>query len=311
MSQSVNMLSQILPIILLIILGMILRKIRFIDQKTIDIFKKVVLNISLPAMLLMAFAQMEFDAKYLGIILTVFGVCLILLILANVVFKRYYPQNPYAPALMTGFETGMIGYALFAAVYGQDQIWRLAIIDLGQVLFVFFILVAYLNVQNGQETKVKSLLSSFLKSPVILAILIGLALGVLDSATGITTKLFSNNSLGVFKFLSDLTVPLITIAIGFELKFSRETLRGPFLTALARILIMFGIATLINQVLIVGLFHLDAEFTVALYTMFLLPPPFVIPIFMQEKRPENRQFVLNTLSVHVVLTLIAFTLIAR
>jgi hypothetical protein len=38
----------------------------------------------------------------------------------------------------------MLGYAIFIAVYGMEEIDKLALIDLGQVLFVFFVLMALL-----------------------------------------------------------------------------------------------------------------------------------------------------------------------
>jgi len=39
---------------------------------------------------------------------------------------------------------GMPGYALFISVYGVEQIGKLALVDLGQVLIVFFVLMAFL-----------------------------------------------------------------------------------------------------------------------------------------------------------------------
>ncbi|MCD8498486.1 MAG: hypothetical protein LRY35_00300 [Clostridiales bacterium] len=117
------------------------------------------------------------------------------------------------------------------------------------------------------------------------------------------------------QLLGNLTVPLITIAIGFELQLGRATFKAPLLAALVRILVLFTLATLINKVLIRDLLHLEPQFETALMTMFLLPPPFVIPILMAgknqsaEKRAEHRQFVLGTLSIHILLSLIAFILV--
>jgi len=62
------------------------------------------------------------------------------------------------------------------------------------------------------------------------------------------------------QLLGNLTVPLITLAIGFELQLNRETFKAPLLAALVRILTMFALATLINKFLIRDLLHLEPAF---------------------------------------------------
>lgn len=300
------MLLKIVPIILMILLGMTLRKIDFVRPQTIEDLKKMVLNISLPAMLFTAFADTRFSSQYLGIIAAVFLSCLLLLLLAAPVLRRLGVENPFMPALFVGFETGMIGYSLFVATFGQQEMYKLAIIDLGQVLFVFLVLIPSVNRRNGFTTNNRELVGSFFKSPVILAILIGITF----SLTGLTPVLHANQNMGflfdLLSLLSNLTVPLITLAIGYELRLKKDIFRGPLLVAATRMLILLGIAFVIDKVLIVGLLRLDRVFEIALYTMFILPPPFVIPIIMREKKPEYRQFVLNTISIHIVLTAVAF-----
>ena len=44
-------------------------------------------------------------------------------------------------------------------------------------------------------------------------------------------------------------------------------------------------------------------------TMFVLPPPFVIPLFMREPEGPDRTFVVNALSLATLVTLVAFTVI--
>jgi len=315
MSDPLTLFLQVLPIILLIALGMLLRQTRFLKPETVEQLKQMVLSIGLPALLFQAFASTTLNQSYLAIVATVFVTCLVLLGAAILVLRLLKVDNPFAPALFTGFETGMIGYALYLAVFGQSEVFRLAIVDLGQVTFVFFVLVTFISRQNGDRMGGWQLIRSFLLSPVILAIL----LGILASLTGLGGLLQTTRGgqmvATTVQLLGNLTVPLITMAIGYELHLGRATLKAPLLAALVRILVLFGLATLINKVLISGLLHLEPQFETALMTLFLLPPPFVIPILMSgkhqtaEKRAEHRQFVLGTLSIHIILSLIAFILV--
>ena len=57
----------------------------------------------------------------------------------------------------------MLGYAVFGSIYGVENISRFAVIDLGQVLFVFFILVTRLEFQQNHRLTIGQTLKQFLK----------------------------------------------------------------------------------------------------------------------------------------------------
>jgi hypothetical protein len=306
MPEALRLALRILPIVLLILLGMGMNRWQMIRQQTVDDLKKIVMNLSLPAMLFLSFARTTFSSQYLGVIAAVFLACLVMLGAALAITRRLRLDNPFIPALYAGFETGMIGYALFIAAFGQQEIAKLAIVDLGQVLFVFFVLVYYINLKSGIAVEGRQLLLSFAKTPVIVAILAGVALSLSGLAGWLEASPATSFLFDGLGLLGNLTVPLITIAIGYELRLNRETLRGPLLVAASRILILLLLASLLNRYLLVGWLGLNRMFEVALLTLFVLPPPFVIPILMRESQPAHRQFVLNTISIHILLTIIAF-----
>ena len=135
--------SKVLPVILLFILGAFLRRTRFLAESTVGDLKKLIVNITLPAVLFLAFAGVNLEGRHLVIVAIVFAACLLALLLGRLIGPPLGLRSPYFPALMTGFEAGMMGYAIFGAVYGAGQIFNFAVVDLGQVLFVFFILVPF------------------------------------------------------------------------------------------------------------------------------------------------------------------------
>ena len=305
MRDTFEILSKVLPVIILIILGGFLRKAKFIGQNTISEFKKIVVNITLPATLFLTFAKTTFESRYIMIFISVFLVCIIMLLLGTVIKKQLKLSNKYYPAIFSGFETGMMGYSLYAVVYGSANIYKLALIDLGQVVFVFFVLVSYLQKLNGRSANAKELTISFIKSPVILSIILGITVSFMGDFSSISSPVI-NSIFETLRLLSEMTMPLICIAIGYELKINLKGIGGPLLATVIRMVILLGMAYAINEIVIDRLLDLDNTFKIALYTMFLLPPPFVIPIYMDEKEEENKQFILNTLSISIILSLIAF-----
>ncbi len=309
MTDTIAVVSKVLPVIFLIVLGNILQRSGFLKQSTIDELKKVIVNISLPALLFMAFAETDFEFRYLLIFLSVFLICGIML-LFGVAFKSLTrADNRYVPSVFSGFETGMMGYSIFVAVYGAANMYKLAIIDLGQVTFVFFVLVSYLQRLNGESANVKQLALSFIKSPVILSIISGILVGSLGVFGVVKAFPLSNSVVEMFKLLSNLTVPVICIVIGYELRLDLQNLGKPLLAALIRLTALMAIAFFMNTLLIGKVLHLDNTFKIALYTMFLLPPPFVIPIFMKDGEGNNKQFILNTISISIILSLAAFLIL--
>lgn len=305
MGDTFVILSKVLPVIILIIFGSIIRKIGFIDQNTVSGLKKIAVNVTLPAALFLTFAKTTFESRYMLIFLSVFLVCIVMLLLGTVFKKLFKQSNIYYPTIFSGFETGMMGYSLFAVVYGSANIFKLAIIDLGQVVFVFFVLVSYLQKLNGKSSNVKQLAVSFIKSPVILSVILGITLSFMGDFNSISSPVL-NSVFETLRLLSEMTMPIICIAIGYELKINLKGIGGPLIATVLRMLLLLGIAFAINEIIIDRLLNLDNTFKIALYTMFLLPPPFVIPIYMDEKEEQNKQFILNTISISIILSLLAF-----
>lgn len=306
MTQFYEVVSKALPVILLIILGACLRYSQFISKTAIGDFKKIIVNIALPSTLLLTFAGTTFAGKYLWIVLCVFAICVLMLFAGLIIGRKMSPENKYFPALFTGFEAGMLGYALFASFFGSENVFKFAIIDIGQVVFVFFVLTAFLRSRNGETATAKSLLSGFFRSPVIISILLGVLIGVTGVFSAISENRIGISFIEVLKLLGGLTQPLICIVIGYELKINLKNMLVPLVAVLLRMSIFLGIAYILNTLLIDGALHLDQSFQIAVYTMFLLPPPFVIPIFMADSAEKEKPIILDMISLHILCSLAAY-----
>ena len=306
MENLFTVLLKFLPVLLMIMLGALIRRIKLLKPDTIQELKTILINISLPSMFVLTFAKTSFELRYLMIFTAEFIVYLIMLFLGRGVSKKLCPGNAYYPSVFAGHENGMLGYALFTAFFGAANTYKLAIFDIAQVVFVFFVLVNFLRKQNGTNATARQIILGFAKSPIILSI----SAGIILSATGLTSYVqkfqITDSLVNVLTLLGNLTVPIICITIGYELRIDLNNIARPFFTVLIRMGLMLGFAFLMNEFLVSGVLHLDKSFEVALYTMFLLPPPFVIPIFIDQKAEKEKNDILNVISLHIVMTLIAF-----
>ncbi|MCO5246879.1 MAG: AEC family transporter [Anaerolineae bacterium] len=301
--------SKVLPVFLLILLGVLLRRIRLMRPESVADIKKLVVNVTLPAALFLAFSQVTIELHYLLIVVTVFAACWLVLLLGGRLHGPLRIDSPFMPSLLTGFEAGMMGYAIYGAVYGADNIWRFGIIDLGQVLFVFFVLVPGLKRLSTGATSFRETLLGFLKTPVILAILAGLLASQIGLSDLLAASSIGDSLLETVRLVGSMTTPLVAIAIGYELQLRAGEISRPLRTIATRLLIWVP-AGLAFSLLVVGrLLHLDTAFQAAVLTMAILPPPFVIPLFMPNADEADVNFVVNALTLAILVTLVAYPLI--
>lgn len=301
--------SKVLPVILLFILGAFLRKTHFLDESTVSGLKKLVVNVTLPAALFLAMAGVNLEARHLAIVGSVFAGCALAPLIGRLVGRPLGLPSPYFPPLMTGFEAGMMGYAIFGAVYGAANIYNFAVIDLGHVIFIFFVLVPFVQRLSTGAATFGQMLLGFLKTPVIVAIFLGILFNRLGLESTLRAWPPSEAVLRTLELLGAVTTPLIALAIGYEVRVQRGMLLKPAQTIALRLSLWLPAGLLLNALVVGPLFPGDRLLQAAVMTMFVLPPPFVIPLFMSKASHEERTFVVNTLSLATLVTLIAFTVI--
>lgn len=309
MNEYLDIILSVLPVLTLFALGYFLQKIRFFQPESVPDIRKIVVSIALPCVLFLAFSQLELQLSLLAIVVVVFGVCVVMVLIGKGVAGMLQVSSPYFALLFGGFETGMLGYAIFISVYGMEEVDKLAIIDLGQVLFVFFVLMALLIKLRDGAQRFGQLLRLFLTSPVIISIFLGIFVSLLKRVFDFSGTQWYLYIEDVASMLGNLTVPLICIVIGYELKLDFQTLRLSAQTILIRTVLLLGFALAINKILFVRILHLGPMYEYALLTMFVLPPPFVMSLFLKEEDQANQHYVVNTLSLSTLVSLVVFIVV--
>ncbi len=292
----------ILPVLLLFVLGFMLQKTRFFTKASVADVKKIVSTIALPALLFQAFSSLEIETNYLILVVVVFLICALMILLGKLIARILHIDSPYFPLMMGGFEMGMLGYALFLSFHGEKHLGKIALVDLGQVVFVFFVLMALLIRERDGVQSIKALAKQFITSPVIIAIFAGILASLLKPV--ITTGPLLE-SLGSFiGMVGGLTVPLIAITLGYGIHIKREGLVLSIKTIVVRKILLIGLALLVNHLLVDKLLHMDAMYRYALLIMFLTPPPFVISIYMPIHNQKENDYVANTLSLDTLVSVV-------
>ncbi|WP_096173963.1 AEC family transporter [Cohaesibacter sp. ES.047] len=117
-----TLVEQILPILLIILVGVALRRFEVFSPSAIESLTRVVVNIVLPSVLFTVFLEMEMKPAYAGVFVVVGGICLGLYGLGFVLGRLVAPHHPYFRFLFTGLEYGMLGVSLFGGAYGLEKV---------------------------------------------------------------------------------------------------------------------------------------------------------------------------------------------
>ncbi len=306
MGRVIEVIQTVAPVLVLLCIGMVCRSRKLISREGINALKSVVVNITLPAVLLSAFATTKYTFMDVVIPLMMFLICLAAYFMGKAAARIFRLSSRFVPFLTTGFEAGMLGYALFGMLCGSSRTAEFARIDLGQVLFVFTLYKVLLGMETREKTDVRQLLREMAFSPIILAIAAGVILG----AAGIYQALVPSGVSGVFDACTDFigapTSAIILLAIGYDL------VPGdiPWASTVKVVAVRFGIMMILRFVLIgfLRLFGLDAALSAAVSVMFILPPPFVLPVFADDA--DQRVYVSSALSVSTLAAIAGFAVLA-
>ena len=299
-------LRTVLPVLLMLFLGAFCRRKAIISREGIQALKTVAVQIALPAVLLHTFAVTQYTFRDVMIPLIMFAVCVAAWLLGKALGPRLGMKSPFVPYLTTGFEAGMLGYALFTLLYGSERIPSFARIDLGQVLFVFTLYKILLSRSEGKQIAAKTLVREMVSSPIILAIAVGVILG----ATGLYQALIPSGVSALVDactdFVSAPAAALILLAIGYDLVFDDIPWKDALSVVGLRLAIMAVLGTAVFFALRLLFPELRSEAAVIL--MFLLPPPFVLPVFAAGE--SQRTYVSASLSLSTLVSILGFAILA-
>ncbi|MCE5187765.1 MAG: AEC family transporter [Eubacteriales bacterium] len=304
MQRIVSVLKIVLPLIVSLGIGLFARKKAILSAEAIEGMKTFVMKFALPAMLFGLFFTAEYSASILLFAATMFLLGFLGLGLGFLIGKPLEKQSPMLKFMTAGWEVGMLGYALYSLLYGAENLRYMALMDFGQVLFVFSGFIAALNARTG--CSMKDSLKSMLPNPVPWAMLAGAILAILGVSralepSGVTALISS-----VCSFVSTPLSCLIFVVVGYGISFSRKNIKTAFLAAGMRVLVCAALCVL--ALWLIGSFvPLSDPMRWAIIIIFLTPAPFILTMYTNTE--QERADVSMSLSLQTMLSVLAFLLI--
>jgi Predicted permeases len=305
-----SLLEKLLPVLIIITVGWILRKGKIISAEAVDGLKTLIVNVGLPCILFLSFSKTALETRYVIIVIAVFVMCMVLygygFLLRNKlpeIFGSYF-----TPWFMSGFEFGMIGVGLFAALWGTDNLPIITLIGLGHEFFAWFVAVPYIQFKNSGSFNMAQTLSKFIRTPIILGILGGLLFNVTGLYHILQTFFWGRALLSSMTIISNIGVPLILIIVGYSLVIEKDNAKKAVLYILARVIPVLAAGTGALALIRTLAGTVDPLFRIAFYAYLILPPSYLVPVYVKDNE-EERHFFTQSVVYYTIVSFIGYVIL--
>ncbi|WP_440210028.1 AEC family transporter [Actinobacillus pleuropneumoniae] len=206
-----------LPTILLMLLGIFLRRRKFVDDDFCNTASKVMFNFALPTMLFLNVVKSPLDySKDLNLIFAGLSGTLIIYMIAEWWAAKYIRERGYRCIFTQGvFRTNaaILGLALTINAYGEAGLATVSIYTASLViLFNVLSVITILNSLSDQKPSAARLAAAVAKNPLIQAIVLGIVVNYLQIR-------IPKSLMQTAQSLANITLPMALICIGATLDF--------------------------------------------------------------------------------------------
>ena len=296
----------VIPVVFTFLLGFFCRKKGILKPEGLAGIRSLVSNVFLPVTLFNAFFTAEYSARIALTFGTVFLACSLGLAAGFALRRFAEPFGKFMPFLVTNFEGGMLGYALYSLLYpGMTSVFAMA--DIGQTLCAHTVFLVALVAVSGSGASPVDALKRAIRTPALIGSLMGVFLGILGMGKAAAANEVGSVLKELISFITAPTSALILIVVGYDLDFKRELIRPVAATIAIRLIIMAALA-LFSSVLIFHIIPFEKPLFIAILLAYSLPAPFIVPLYADVT--GHADYISTVLSMQTVISILLFIGIA-
>lgn len=305
----------LLSIVLIVGAGYFLAMKGFMDERAAEGLRKLITELTLPLLLFDAFLRLEPEGRNVLLALVIAATCAAMGLAGLAVSRLLKLPKRETVLLFQGFEAGMLGYALFGGFHGREHLPAFAALDLGQVVYVFTVLMAQMQRAESERALGSGTVphagsgahfpwKDIFRSRVLWAICGGIAISLLLPGLQRFLTASEGFAVAITSTVGGMTSPLVCLVIGASLKGGLTRERTSMHVVAARMLAGLAAGSLIAFVVVPAL-GFSSWHAKAAMVLFALPPPFVIPVYYH----GNAGFIGRVLTVSTAVSVILVSLL--
>ena len=250
--------NAVMPLIIMVALGYVLKRIGLIKPDFARAANKLVFRVLLPALLFLNVYKIESvgDISINYVIYALISVLLIFLIVAPLTAVFTDKRERRGVLLQASFRSNfaLVGVALALALFGDKGVGAAALLSSVAIPTYNILAVVALSVFSGggEKPSVKKMLLAIVKNPLIIATLLGLLCVIVRAPLGAFGVGFRLSDIKivykVLEYLSDASTPITLLVLGAQFEFyeigemKREIIIGTAIRVLIVPVLGLGIA---------------------------------------------------------------------
>lgn len=300
--------AKVLPILILITFGYIIKRTSFLDNSVFSGIKKIVFNIALPSILFLSFINIELKFEYIGLNLWVITLLFLLNMLGRLFNRINKISNLILPYVLSGTTFALLGIVLYSTAFGSDNIAYFTIMAIGHEIYIWIIYISLMRIDlSGEKFTFKGFVN-IIKSPLIVSILLSVLLNILGLSSYFTTNPILSGINQTLNYLAQLATPLILLIVGYDLEFNPSYTRLSVIFTLIRRISLVGFGFAMAFLVLPRIMELTNYHIYALMIFFMLPPPFGLSTFIELSGGSKKDSIIgnNVVVLDTILCIITF-----
>ncbi len=300
-----NALVTLVPVVLMIFLGFVSRRMQWITMEQKNGANKLIFSVLFPIMIFHVLFTSSIDASAIPMILFVLVAWIILWFVGRLLSgwtgKEYAHISPY---LITCVEGGNVALPLYLSIVGSAYAINTVTFDIAGTILTFIVVPIVVTKSIAGNVSAKQLTKQVLTSPFILAVLIGLGCNFLGLYRLLSETVFLEVYTASMDMVTSPIVAVILFCIGYDFSLEKEAI-GPLL----KLMILKFVGAVIIQVGLLTLFTVTKEMKIAILLYFMCPTGFGTPIVISPlyHSEKDSSFVSSFISMYMIITLIVYT----
>ncbi|MBN1602801.1 MAG: AEC family transporter [Chitinispirillaceae bacterium] len=210
-----------LKVLAIVAIGYVLKQTKVLTIEHGKFLSRIVLNITLPAVILKTISTIKLDySLFLAPLISLFH-SVVVAVAAIFLFKKESAQNK-GVALMSsvGFNIGLFAYPVILDLFGSSGLSIIAMVDFGNAFIVFglsyFLGYIYSKKRSGEKLSIAGIIKLFATSVPFMCYLVAAAMNVCNVR-------FSGLPLEIIDSIAQANTAMAFIVLGLTLDFRFES----------------------------------------------------------------------------------------
>lgn len=204
--------------VFIILIGYFFKRIKILKESDGQTIARIVFNITLPALVIVTFNQMEISFSLVSLILIAFLFGIASALIGVFAFRSEKPNIKGMTAMMIpGVNVGLFAFPLVEAIWGKEGIQYFGMFDVGNSIIVFGVcfFVASYFAKGTSQFYLREAFSPLLRSIPFMTYMFVVVLNILDIH-------LPNLFLDTAEIVSKANMPLSLLLLGLYLNFTFE-----------------------------------------------------------------------------------------